>query len=98
MVERKYASFFEIIDLVERVFPPKSEMNYIKISSQELVSRFNEEVEKSGFYFKEETLVRARRVISQYQDYNYNRNSVYIGARPDQDYGFDQMNYSIQNN
>ena len=52
MVERKYASFFEIIDLVERVFPPKSEMNYIKISSQELVSRFNEEVEKSGFYFK----------------------------------------------
>ena len=97
MLERKYATYFELVDLLERIFPPKSEFNYIKISPQDLIAKFDEEVATSGFYFKEGTLVNARNVIAEVQKITYNRHSRFLGARDDVDYGFDQNNYSIQN-
>jgi len=97
MLEKKQATYFELVDLLERIFPPKSEFDYIKISPEELIDRFNEEVEKSGYYFKEETLVNARKVIAELQRKTYKRNSIFIGAREGVDYGFDQNHYSIQN-
>lgn len=34
--ERRLAGYFDVVDLIDRVFPPKQEMNYYEISPQEL--------------------------------------------------------------
>ena len=97
MIERKIASYFDIIDLIDRVMPPKSEFDYTQITSKDLIARFNKEIEESGFYFKEETLVSARKTIIYHQDRLSGRTSNFLGRNDGKERGFDQNNYFIQN-
>ena len=98
MEERKYAKYFEIVELIEKVLQPKSKVDYTTISPDELVEKFDKEVEESGYYFKVENLANARTVIERYQKYNYERKSVFVGYYDKRMPEFDQNNYSIQNN
>lgn len=98
MEERKYAKYFEIVELIEKVLQPKSKVDYTTISPDELVEKFDKEVEESGYYFKVEKLANARTVIERYQKYNYERKSVFVGYYDERIPEFDQNNYSIQNN
>ena len=94
MGERKIASYFELVDLVDKIFPPKNEFDYTKITVRELMERLDQVIEESGFYFKEETIVSARHIIEENQRYNVDRKTNFVGGG---DGSFDQNNYSIQN-
>ena len=63
MEDRKRANYFEVIDLIEKVLPPKQDMNYIKTAPFDLVVAFNDVVRNSGFYFDEETLKKVRDIL-----------------------------------
>lgn len=98
MDERKIASYFEIVDLVDRIFPSKDNKNYLMTSPIELVTRFNDEIRNSDFYFDEETLQKLREFIETRQNSFFNRKSMLLSARKDTAPGFNQYNYAIQNN
>lgn len=93
--ERRLAGYFDVVDLIDRVLPPKQEMNYYEISPQELEKRFNEEIEKSGFYFREENLATARKIILDIQEFNYDTEVISNPSLVAN--GFDRRNYMIQN-
>ena len=95
MDERKFANFFEVVELIDEILPPKSVVDYTKISVEELVNKFDSIISSSGYYFKEEELVSARKAIREYQRYIEGKQSVFIGNRPGE--GFDQNNYLVQN-
>ena len=77
--ERKIAKYFEIVDLVDRIIPPKSIIDYTTISPEFLVAKFEEEVAKSGFYFRIADLEAAKRQIIYTQKKLYERKSVFAG-------------------
>ena len=96
--ERKIAKYFEIVDLVDRIIPPKSIIDYTTISPEFLVAKFEEEVAKSGFYFRIADLEAAKRQIIYTQKKLYERKSVFAGYSRERKPGFDQNNFLIQNN
>jgi len=95
MIERKIANYFEVVDLVDRVFPPKSEIDYTTLKPRDLVDRFNEEVEKSGFYWEESLLVNVRKGIEECFEHVYGRTSNFVGISDEKQ--IDQNDYYIQN-
>ncbi len=95
MDERRFANFFEVVELVDKILPPKSEVDYTKISVSDLIKIFDSIIESSGFYFKEEDLESARRAIRDNQRIIEGKQSVFVGNYPGK--GFDQNNYLVQN-
>ncbi len=96
--ERKIAKYFEIVDLVDRIMPPKSIIDYTTISPESLVAKFEEEVAKSGFYFRIADLEAAKKEIMYTQKKLYERKSVFVSYSKERKPGFDQNNFLIQNN
>jgi hypothetical protein len=86
--------YFEIIKIVNAIFRDKQIIDYTKISPEDLIARFDQEV---YFYnvFDETRLDKVRNVIREYQSYIYKRTSNIEGIISDN--GFDQLNYAIQN-
>lgn len=98
MKERREASYFEVVDLVDRVLPPKADLDYTQTSPMEIIEAFNEEVEKSGLTFNESALAEARSTIVECFRLTYQRKSNFHGVplkKPAE--GFDNNNYFIQN-
>lgn len=94
MIERNYPSYFDIIDIVDKALLPKDQQDYTQMTIENIIKKFNEVIEQSGFYFKEENLVNARRAIEYYFANTYGRKSNFLGGFSK---SIDQNNYFIQN-
>ncbi len=86
-------NFFEIIKLIDSIFPSKSEINYTEISPEALITRFNEKINSSGIRFDVFALQKAKQIIMDNQKYVYKRNYNVSGGSTQ---GFDQNNFYIQ--
>ena len=95
MDEREMLTYFDIVDLVDKILPPKSEFDYTKVTVAELLERFDSIINEGGYHFREEFLVECHRIIANYQKFNYGRTSNFVGGE-NAEY-FDQNNYGIQN-
>ena len=95
MDEREMLTYFDIVDLVDKILPPKSEFDYTKVSVAELLERFDRIIKEEGYHFREEFLVECHRIIANYQKLNYGRSSNFVGGENAE--FFDQNNYGIQN-
>ena len=47
----KNYTYFEIVDLIDRVFLPKSQIDYTKVKSESLVEKFKQEASRIGFTY-----------------------------------------------
>lgn len=99
MKEQRNASYFEVVDLIEQILPAKSELDYAKISPDDLVKRFDEAVTQSGYNFSEVDLEAARYTLRTCFENVYGRNSFLLGGKflKEPAPGYDQNNYNIQN-
>ncbi len=89
--------YFEVVKFVDEFLPPKEEFDYTTISPIDLVRKFDEAIDKWGYVFSEDVLEKIRETIRWYQERNYNKTSMFLGATNGREEGFDQSNYSIQN-
>lgn len=94
MMEGKYPNYFDVVDVIDRALLPKSQQDYTEMTVENIINKFNEEIQKSGFYFKEESLLSARKTIEYYFANVYGRKSNFLGGRSKD---IDQNNYFIQN-
>ncbi len=94
MAERKIANYFDVVDLVDKVLPPKEEEDYTKQTEHELVNRIRQAMEESGFYFTGEQESNVRGIIVDCFKNVFGRKTNYVGGSGE---GFDQRNYYIQN-
>lgn len=90
---KKNITYFELIKLIDEIFPSKKVLDYTKVKVEELVSRFNNIISKSGFSFDPQKLQIVREMIRENQKYLFGRKS---NLTSEDSRGFDQENYQIQ--
>lgn len=94
--EKRIPSPFELISLVETIFPSKGSVDYINVTTEELIERFNNEIIKSGFDIEESKLANIRKDIKDFHSVVYDRKSNLQGADSNKKNRYDQNNYVIQ--
>ena len=92
MKDRVY--YFEVIKLLDEVFPPKNEFDYTKISADELIEKFDTAIGKINYNFSSIALQQIHRDIRSIQQFIYQRETNIEGKKDDNE--FNQNNFFIQ--
>ena len=86
--------YFEIIKLVDELFPSTSELDYTKVSTEDLISRIEAKTEESGMQISPERIEAIRKSIRENQRFVYQRKTNLVSTIDDP--GFDQNNYFVK--
>ena len=86
--------YFKLVKLVDQIFPSRSELDYTKITTEELVERVGEVIRSSGLDIDANKILTIQNSVRDEHRFIYGRTSNYIGNGKSP--GYDQHNYYIQ--
>lgn len=94
--QKNQSDYFSILEVIDKIFPPIGEFDYTKISTDELITRFESKIKEIPYTIPSERIASIREEIKSKHNDIYGKID-HVSKKSESINDFNQRNYVIQN-